>query len=176
MANTSPLAVHKVCHSHKLLTCNSLEKSSSIQWISKDSLYLVSNFTSTHCLFDLDSEISISSLLQIFLPKIIVMYSLAVIGGTFYLSKFPEKWFPGIPGNCSSFITLLTEACNPPIILMLLMITVYTQHIEPSAADEAGFCPNTYCKVDDYLGLPFFYLGRCSWHDSKFAHVYTYHP
>ena len=81
------------------------------------------------------------------MPKIIVMYSLAVIGGTFYLSKFPEKWFPGILGN---FITLFTEACNPPIILMLHMITVYIQHIEPSAADGAWYriVQNTYCTVD----------------------------
>ena len=55
-------------------------------------LYGMSSFE----VIDFDNGISIHSLLQIFLPKIIVMYSLAVIGGTFYLSKFPEKWFPGI--------------------------------------------------------------------------------
>ena len=30
------------------------------------------------------------------LPKIVVMYVITITGGTFYLSKFPEKFFPGI--------------------------------------------------------------------------------
>jgi predicted membrane channel-forming protein YqfA (hemolysin III family) len=34
-------------------------------------------------------------LVQIMLPKIVVMYVITIAGGTFYLSKFPEKFFPG---------------------------------------------------------------------------------
>ena len=34
--------------------------------------------------------------LQVMLPKIVVMYVITIAGGTFYLSKFPEKYFPGM--------------------------------------------------------------------------------
>lgn len=52
-------------------------------------------------------HITIYSFLQIFLPKIVVMYILATIGGLFYLSKFPEKWFPGnMHSSCSTVLVL----------------------------------------------------------------------
>jgi predicted membrane channel-forming protein YqfA (hemolysin III family) len=36
-----------------------------------------------------------SPLVQIFVPRIAVMYLLAIIGGTFYLTQFPESHYPG---------------------------------------------------------------------------------
>ena len=33
--------------------------------------------------------------LQFFMPKIIVMYVITIIGGFFYASQFPEKVIPG---------------------------------------------------------------------------------
>ena len=41
------------------------------------------------------------------MPKIVVMYVITITGGTFYLSKFPENFFPGkiialVPGSPSS--------------------------------------------------------------------------
>ncbi len=35
-------------------------------------------------------------LLQLFLPKVTVMYILGVFAFTFYLTKFPERFFPGM--------------------------------------------------------------------------------
>ena len=32
---------------------------------------------------------------QMFLPRIVVIYVLALLGGTFYASRFPESTFPG---------------------------------------------------------------------------------
>jgi predicted membrane channel-forming protein YqfA (hemolysin III family) len=34
-------------------------------------------------------------LVQMMMPKIVVMYVITITGGTFYLSKFPENFFPG---------------------------------------------------------------------------------
>ena len=33
--------------------------------------------------------------LQMLMPKIVVMYVIGVTGGTFYVSRFPESFFPG---------------------------------------------------------------------------------
>ena len=33
--------------------------------------------------------------LQLMMPKIVVMYVITITGGTFYVSKFPESFFPG---------------------------------------------------------------------------------
>ena len=37
----------------------------------------------------------VSLLLQFFMPKILVMYVITIIGGFFYVSQFPEKMLPG---------------------------------------------------------------------------------
>ena len=41
-------------------------------------------------------------LLQLFAPKILVVYLLSLLALFFYMSKFPERWFPGqfdVTGN-----------------------------------------------------------------------------
>lgn len=34
-------------------------------------------------------------IVQTFMPKILIMYALAIIGGAFFVTKFPESYFPG---------------------------------------------------------------------------------
>ena len=41
------------------------------------------------------SHVSMSFSFQFFIPKIIVMYVITLIGGFFYVSQFPEKIIPG---------------------------------------------------------------------------------
>ena len=52
------------------------------------------------------------------MPKILIMYSLAVIGGAFFVTKFPESYFPGI--NFVDDITLL--------ILVRIQYIMYVTH------------------------------------------------
>ena len=35
------------------------------------------------------------SFFQLFIPKVMMMYVITVIGGLFYVTQFPEKIFPG---------------------------------------------------------------------------------
>jgi len=42
-----------------------------------------------------DMAVSFDGILQMFAPKIVVMYVLSVLAVFFYLSKFPECWYPG---------------------------------------------------------------------------------
>ena len=54
---------------------------------------------------------STSVFLQLFMPKVLVMYVLVLLGGLFYISQFPEKLFPGecrITVNCTACTVLVT--------------------------------------------------------------------
>lgn len=43
---------------------------------------------------------------QDFAPRVIVMYVIALLAFLFYISKVPERYFPGRYCFCSDFVTL----------------------------------------------------------------------
>ena len=54
------------------------------------------------------------------MPKIVVMYVIAISGGTFYLSRFPERFFPGI---ILSYILCVYMSCENNIMCMYVLFS-----------------------------------------------------
>ena len=65
---------------------------------------------------------STSVFLQLFMPKVLVMYVLVLLGGLFYISQFPEKLFPGecrVMVNCTACTVVTIHSHHRPTSIMV---------------------------------------------------------